>query len=276
MRATWKALLFLLFTTAGVSWAGEMRTWTIWEDQSIEAKTVAFERRSLKFSRHSGAILVNGIAYVRLKPHFKTVVDLVMRRHGFDDVAAVLADKNTLVKDLDYLRVVFRTKDDQTLRIPLDALAGADEQTGDYKLAYDEALVWLKAHQEQSAAPPPVAASDRDAAARLEEQRRQLEQQRQQLDEQQCAAAAQQAAATTAAQQAAATTAAQQAAATTAAQQAAAATAAQQAADAAKKRDEEKKRAEAEAKKKEDDRKREEERKKREEEQKNKDAAKKK
>ncbi len=53
MRATWKALLFLLFTSAGVSWAGEMRTWSIWDNQSIEAKTMAFERRSLKFSRRT-------------------------------------------------------------------------------------------------------------------------------------------------------------------------------------------------------------------------------
>ncbi len=123
---------------------------------------------------------MNGIAYVRLKPQFKTVVDVVLRQHGFDDVAAVLADKGTPVKELDYLRVVFHTKDDQTLRIPLAALAGADEQTGDYKLAYDEALVWLKAHQEPPPATPPVASSDPDAAARLDEQRRQLDQQRQQ------------------------------------------------------------------------------------------------
>jgi hypothetical protein len=258
MRATWKALLFLLFTSAGVSWAGEMRTWTIWDHQSIEAKTVAFEKRSLKFSRHAGAVLVNGIAYVRLKPQFKTVVDVVLRQHGFDDVAAMLADKRTPVMELDYLRVVFHTKDDQTLRIPLGALAGADEQTGDYKLAYDEALVWLKAHPEQPQAPPPVASSDPDAAARLEEQRRQLEQQRQQwLQDQR-------------------TTAAQQTAAATAVKQAADAASAKQAADAAKKRDEEQKRAEAERKKKDDDRKREEERKKREEEQKKKDAEKKK
>jgi hypothetical protein len=183
MSAAWKALLFLLFTAAGASWAGEMRTWTIWGNQRIEAKTVAFEKRSLKFSRGPHAVLVNGIAYNRLKPQLRKVVDLVVEQHGFDGVAALLASKATPLKELKYLSVIFRTKDDDTLNVPLDALAGSQDGTGDYKLAYDEALAWFKAHEEQPQAPPPVAESDPDAAARLEAERRRLDQERQRLED---------------------------------------------------------------------------------------------
>jgi hypothetical protein len=274
MRAAWKALLFLLFTADGVSWAGEMRTWTIWDNQTVEAKTVAFERRSLKFSKRPGEVLVNGIAYSRLKPLYKKVVDLVVQQHGFDDLAAVLAEKDTPVKELKYVRVDFRTKEGETLSVPLGALAGADEQTGDYKLAHDEALLWFKAHEERPQSPAANQAGDNQAAdAAAANQAAANQAAANQAAAKQAAAAA--AASQSAANQAAAKQAADAASASQAAANQAAAAARQAAAD-AKKRDDEQKRAETERKKRDDDRKREEERKRQEEEQKKRDAAKKK
>jgi hypothetical protein len=172
--------------------ASETRTWTDSNGKTLEAKIVGFEKASFKLSRKLHAIYVNDIRYSQLNAKIRKRVEHLTHAEGFKTVGDAIPKDSPGVKEFKYLNVIFRTSDGQTVKVPLDALQGSEEKTGDYQLAYDESQEWLRAGQEkQNAAdkqapvqPAPAIAdpSDQDRR-RLEEDRQKLDQERKQFED---------------------------------------------------------------------------------------------
>jgi hypothetical protein len=166
------AAIAVLATTGGAQ-AGEMRAWTDCQGKTIEAKTEGFEQTTAKLSRKSGALIVDGVRYSRLGPAMKTALGLILRRNGFDDIDAAVPRDSTAVKEFSYTIVVLRSKDDRVIRAPLESLDGAENDTGDYRIALDESKSWLESAKRLKSPADANAQQQRDAEwqARQEAQR---------------------------------------------------------------------------------------------------------
>jgi hypothetical protein len=175
MRARCTLVLLGLLAATQATLAGDMRTWTDWNKKTLEAKIVGFEKASLELSRKANALYANGVRYSQVAPSVKKLAEHFARKEGFENAAAALPKDSTGVKAFSYLNVVFHTKDGRTLKVPMDALEGSDDDTGDYKLAKDESVAWQEGQKQEP--------GGSDDAQRNEQERRRLEEDRRRLDD---------------------------------------------------------------------------------------------
>jgi hypothetical protein len=144
-RAILPSLLLLLGAACPHAMADEaLRDWTDYRGQTFRGKIVGFELDSFTVAREAGSIQVDGKSYNSLPAERRKLVDMVLDDEGFSDPSDALSKDGDKRREFSYVTVRFQTDAGRAVRLPLELLRGADDGTGDYRIAADKSMQWLQ------------------------------------------------------------------------------------------------------------------------------------